>query len=45
MNWELLLNWMTHVQEGSWRAFRGAVAKIIDPDADALDVSQRSRPR
>ena len=43
MNWELLLNWMTHVQEGSWRAFRGAVAKIIDPDADADAASRRRR--
>src|SRR5207249_4440460 len=41
--WELLLNWMTHVQEGSWRAFRGAVAKIIDPDADADAASRRRR--
>lgn len=41
MNWEVLLYWMTHLQEGSWGTFRGAVAKLVGADAD-LDAVTRA---
>jgi len=43
MNWEVLLHWMTHVQEGSWATFRGAVAKLVGTDADLDDISRTHR--
>ena len=33
MSWDVLLHWMTHVGEGSWTAFRNAVAKLAGADA------------
>ncbi len=43
MNWEVLLHWMTHVQEGSWGTFRGAVAKLVTDNTDLDAVSRGLR--
>jgi hypothetical protein len=43
MNWEVLLHWMTHVREGSWGMFRGAVGKLVGTETDIYDVSRRLR--
>ena len=43
MNWDVLLHWMTHLREGSWGSFRGAVAKLADADADIDDLCRRLR--
>lgn len=34
MNSEVLLHWMTHTQDGSWSAFRGAITKLAGGDAE-----------
>jgi len=34
MSWNLLLNWMTHVGEGSWSLFRKTVGEIAPDGAD-----------
>lgn len=34
MNWDLLLEWMTHLGSGAWGAFRGAVAELANDEGD-----------
>lgn len=43
MKFEVLLHWMTHTQEGSWAAFRGAITKLpsSEEEPDALARSLR----
>jgi hypothetical protein len=41
MTWDVVLHWMTHLQEGSWAGFRKAVANIVPAEAD-LDQICRS---
>ncbi len=36
MNWELLLEWMTHVGSGRWSAFRDAAAELSGAEDDEL---------
>ncbi|HEY3118298.1 MAG TPA: hypothetical protein VGK54_16260, partial [Chloroflexota bacterium] len=43
MSWETLIYWMTHVQEGSWATFRGAVARLAGDDADLDTISRGLR--
>lgn len=43
MSWDILLHWMTHVEEGSWGGFRSAVAKLVGTDANTSDLRRRLR--
>ncbi len=43
MSWDVLLHWMTHLGEGSWNSFRGAVAKLSNADADIDEICLRLR--
>lgn len=38
MNWDVLLHWMTHLGEGSWEGFKGAVTRLAPEDADSDDL-------
>lgn len=42
MNWELLLEWMTHVGSGRWSAFRDATAELSGAEDDDLQHLCRS---
>lgn len=42
MNWELLLEWMTHVGSGRWSAFRDAAAELSGAEDDDLQNLCRS---
>jgi hypothetical protein len=42
MNGDTILYWMTHLAEGSWQAFKDAVARLApDDDAEALVIPLR----
>lgn len=42
MNWELLLEWMTHVGSGRWSTFRDAAAELSGAEDDDLQNLCRS---
>jgi hypothetical protein len=43
MNGDVLLHWMTHLGEGSWSAFRAAVARLTDAESDLAEICLRLR--
>jgi hypothetical protein len=42
-NWDLLLEWMTHIGSGAWEAFREAVAELGTDDAEEQVIVRRLR--
>src|SRR6266540_2081051 len=40
MNAESLLNWMSHLNEGSWRRFRDAAAELTPPNGDQAETQR-----
>lgn len=43
VNWDALLHWMSQIGEGSWAAFRRAVAELAGVDADSGELSRALR--
>jgi hypothetical protein len=45
MNWEVLLQWLTHLGQGSWAAFRRTLLELGGPALDLDAESWRARVR
>lgn len=43
MTWDLLLQWMTHLGEGSWEGFRDAIERLAPDDQDSGGLLRRLR--
>ncbi len=43
MNCDMLLHWMTHLGDGTWAAFRSAVMRLAETDADIDGICRRLR--
>ena len=43
MNGDMLVSWMTHVEEGSWTTFRNSLAQLAGKDANVTSLSSQLR--